>query len=260
MDPAINKYRLLIVPGFMSSCRFSAAAPAFQKALEHLRAIHGMDATLLQIPDDSSENNGKRIAGFLREHARGATYIVVGHSKGAADLQYALQDPVATASVAAFISVAGAVGGSPLADLAEGRGLLDHLQMSIGCAGKLGPALESLSTQQRRAFNADHPDAPVPSYSLVAASSFTTTSKMLLASWGLLGAGLRGPEDGMLLAADGTLPGAEFLGTALADHTAVAHDFEDTAMAKWYDKDHFPRVALLEALVRFVIADLASRH
>ena len=39
----------------------------------------------------------------------------------------------------------------------------------------------------------------------------------------------------------------------------MAHDFEETALAKWHDKNHYPRVALLEALVRFVIADLASQ-
>jgi len=80
----------------------------------------------------------------------------------------------------------------------------------------------------------------------------------LQATWWLLGAGLR-PEDGLLAAADGILPGAKFLGTALADHIAVAHDFHGTAMAKFYDRNSFPRSALLEALVRFVTADPGAR-
>ncbi len=256
LQKPIRQYRVLIVPGFMSACSFteSATAGAFYQALEHLKSVHGVDAQLLQVPDDSCENNGKLIARYLREHP-GPKFIVVGHSKGAADLQLALQDRAAAEQVAAFVSIAGAVGGSPLADLAEGRGLLHHVDVSDSCAGKLGAALDSIQTGVRYAFAVSHPDAPVPSYSLVAAATFVNTSKILLPTWGLLGAGFRGKEDGMLMAINGTLPGAKFLGTALADHVAVAHDFEHTRMAKLYDKDHFPRAALLEAVVRFIEAE-----
>jgi len=261
LQKPIRQYRVLIVPGFMSACSFteSATAGAFYQALEHLKTARGVDAQLLQVPDDSSENNGKLIAQYLREHP-GPKFIVVGHSKGAPDLQLALQDRAAAERVAAFVSIAGAVGGSPLADLAEGRGFMRNVEISGGCVGKLGAALDSIQTTVRHAFALSHPDPPVPSYSLVAASTFANTSKILLPTWGLLGAGFRGKEDGMLIAADGILPGAKFLGTALADHVAVAHDFEQTRMAKLYDKDHFPRTALLEALVRFIEADLESRR
>jgi len=253
----LRQYRVLIVPGFMSACSFtaSATAGAFYQDLEHLKTAHGIDVKLLQVSDDSCENNGKLIARYLREHP-GPRFIVVGHSKGAADLQLALQDREAADSVAASVSIAGAVGGSPLADLAEGRGLLRHVDVSGGCVGKPGPALESTQINIRRAFVAGHPDAPVPSYSVVAVWDFGHTARILLPAWGLLGAGLRGKEDGMPLAADGTLPGAKFLGTVLADHVAVAHDFEQTGMAKLYDKSHFPHAALLEALVRYVETDL----
>jgi pimeloyl-ACP methyl ester carboxylesterase len=256
LQKPIRQYRVLIVPGFMSACSFteSATAGAFYQALEHLKTAHGVDAQLLQVPDDSCENNGKLITQYLREHP-GPKFIVVGHSKGAADLQMALQDRAAADRVVAFVSIAGAVGGSPLADLAEGRGLLRHVEVSGGCVGKLGAALDSIQTTVRHVFADSHPDSPVPSYSLVAASTFAGTSKILLPTWGLLGAGFRGKEDGMLMAADGTLPGAKFLGTALADHVAVAHDFEQTRMAKLYDKGYFPRAALLEAVVRFIEAE-----
>jgi hypothetical protein len=247
----IDRYRVLIVPGFMSAC---AAAPAFEQTRIHLKAAHGVDAELLQVPDDSCENNGLLIARFLRSHAAGRKFLVLGHSKGAVDLQLALQDPAAAAAVAGFISLAGAVGGSPLADIAEGRNLVGSIQTSFGCAGKIGPALQSLRTDVRRSFLANHPDAPVPSWSLVAASELSSTSKILLPTWGLLGAGFRGKEDGMLLAADGVLPGATFLGTLLADHVAVAHDFGPTKLSALYDKSHFPRTALLEAVLRFVTA------
>ena len=249
----IDKYRVLIVPGFMSEC---AAAPAFEATRRYLKATHGVDIDLLQVPDDSSENNGLLIAKYLLDHAGGRKFIVVGHSKGAPDLQLALQHPAAAATVAGFVSLAGAVGGSPLADLAEGRSLPGNMQTSFGCAGKIGPALQSLRTDVRRSFLASHPDAPVPSWSLVAASGFSNTSKILLPTWGLLGAGFRDKEDGMLLAADGRLPRATFLGTLLADHVAVAHDFGPTRLSALYDKSRYPRTALLEAILRFVVADL----
>ena len=260
LRPPVNEYRLLIVPGFLSACSSTAlvSAPAFQQAQEHLKANHGVDVALLQVPDDSCENNGILIAKYLRQHARdGKKYIVVGHSKGAADLQAALQDPEAVSAVAALVSVAGAVSGSPVADVAGQPGLLGNVAISLGCAGKLGPALQSLRVPERRAFLKSHPNPPVPSYSLVAVSDYSSTSQALRATWLLLGAGLR-PEDGLLIAADGALPGARFLGTALADHVAVAHDFRNTAFANLFNKGSFPRDALLEALVRFVIADLEN--
>lgn len=253
----MDQYRLLIVPGFLSACASApfASAPAFNEAQQHLRAQHGVDVALLPVPNDSCENNGKLIAKYLREHAKGKKYIVVGHSKGAADLQLALQDPAAKASVAALISVAGAVRGSPLADLPEGLDVIGNLELSLGCVGKLGPALQSLRRDVRLEFLASHPNPSVPSYSVVAVSGVKNTSQALLASWWLLVVGFH-REDGMLAAADGTLPGAKFLGTAFADHVAVAHDFQKTAFSKLFNKGNYPRTALLEALVRFVIADL----
>jgi len=211
---------------------------------------------VLQVPDDSSENNGMLIARYLLQHANdGKKYIVIGHSKGAVDLQLALQDPAVASVVVALVSIAGAVRGSPVADLAAGPDLVGSV---AGCVGKLGPSLQSLRSDERRAFLANHPNPSVPSYSLVASSSLFDTSQALLATWGLLGAGVP-PEDGLLVAADGTLPGAKFLGTALADHVAVAHDFQKSKFLLFFNQSHFPRTALLEAIVRFVIADLDAR-
>ena len=229
----LHRYRVLVVPGFFSACASSGVmpAPVFDAAREHLQVRHGVDVALLQVPNDSCENNGKLIAKYLFQHAAdGRKYIVIGHSKGAADLQLALQEPAAAAMVAAFVSVAGAVRGSGLADTAAGIVLVGKLTESFGCVGRLGPALQSLRSEERRAFVAAHPTPPVPSYSLVAASSLANTSRSLRASWLLLGAGLQ-PEDGMLIAADGVLPGGQFLGTALADHVSVVQDFQKTALA-----------------------------
>lgn len=251
---------MLIVPRFLNACALSpnGSSSIFKQAREHLQAEHGVDVTLLQVPNDSCENNGKLIAKYLRQHAHdGKKYIVIGYSKGAADLQLALQDGAAASVVAAHISVAGAVRGSPLADLSAGRALVEKPEASLGCMAQLGPALQSLRGDGRRAFVASHPRPSVFSYSLVTASRLSDTSRALRATRWLLGAGLQ-PEDGVLVAADGILPGAKFLGTARADHVAVAQNFQQTALSGLFNKNHFPHTALIEALLRFVIADLGG--
>ena len=60
---------------------------------------------------------------------------------------------------------------------------------------------------------------------------------------------------------DAILPGSTVLGTARADHLAVALPFEkasDASIRAMADQGHYPRAALLEALVRFVVGDLES--
>ena len=86
----------------------------------HLREKHGITVELLSVPNDSSEQNAKQIAAYIQEHSKDdkRKYIVVGYSKGAPDLQVMLATEKDTAPmVAAFVTVAGAVGGSPIADI-----------------------------------------------------------------------------------------------------------------------------------------------
>jgi hypothetical protein len=117
LQPMSANYRVLIVPGILSSC--VSDSPAFQEGQEALKKQYGMDVDLLQVPNDSSESNAKMIGQYLREHAAGGKkYILVGYSKGAPDIQVALaQEQGISEQVAAFITVAGASGGSPVADV-----------------------------------------------------------------------------------------------------------------------------------------------
>ena len=69
-------------------------------------------------------------------------------------------------------------------------------------------------------------------------------------------------EDGQLLKDDAIVPGAKFLGAALADHFAIALPFDkstDSTIRSNMDKTVYPRAALLESLVRYVTADLDDR-
>ncbi len=254
---AWSKYRLLIVPGVFSAC--TTGTPAYREGQKHLKDAHGMTVELLSVPNDSSENNGRIVAQYLREHARDddRKYIVVGYSKGAPDALTALvQDPEAARAVAAFVSVAGAVGGSPIAEALprQVNQWMSALNLGGSCEGDLSATFRSLRRDVRQAFLMAHPDAVVPSYSISAVSDRATTSKMLQESWQLLSV-FDKREDGQLVQGDTLLPGATFLGTAKADHLAVAMPFEfsaDSKVLSMVDRNHYPRTALLEALIRFI--------
>ncbi len=257
LAPLSKKYRVLIVPGFMSSC--VSEYPAFEKGQEALKR-EGLDVELLKVPNNSSEENAKLIAQYLREHKGGAKYIVIGYSKGGPDVQVALaEEPGVSDQVAAFITVAGASGGSAVADLLPQAAEKYMTMVPLkGCQGDLSAGFKSLQRAARRAFLAAHPNPVVPTYSLIAESDETTTSKALLQTWQILSR-YGSIEDGQLLRDDAVVPGAKFLGAALADHFAVALPFDkstDATIRSGMDKNAYPRATLLESLVRFVTADL----
>ena len=262
LGPLSTKYRVLIVPGIMSSC--VADTPAFQEGQEALKKQYGLDVALLQVPNDSSESNAKVIAQYLREHKAGdgKKYILIGYSKGTPDIQVALvQEGSVKEQVAAFITVAGASGGSPIADLLpQFAEKYMKLNPSKSCQGDLSTGFKSLKRDTRQAFLAAHPNPVVPTYSLVAKASESNTSKALLQTWRLLSM-YQTPEDGQLLKDDAIVPGARYLGAALADHFAIALPFDkstDATIRSEMDKAVYPRAALLESLIRFVTTDLGN--
>jgi len=254
-----TNYRILIVPGLLSSC--FPNTPAFKEGQEYLKQTYGMTVDFVPVPNDSCEANAGKIAEFLREKMKEDTrkYIVLGYSKGAPDMQVALaREKDVAKAVAAFISVAGAVGGSPVADTIPGQA--DRWMKQYGlpdCKGDLSEGFKSLRQSTRRDFQARYPLTPVPAYSMPAVSSQENTSKMLMQTWQILSAyGDR--HDGQLARSDAIIPGSKYLGTARADHFAIAMPFEtsEEAIKSSAEKNHYPRTAMLEALVRFVIQDL----
>ncbi len=257
---ALSKtHRILVVPGFMSSC-FSDA-PAFDEGLKVLKDQYGMTVDRVDMPNDSSEDNGKKIADFVRtaQATDARKFILIGYSKGTPDAQVALaRQPGLKDAVAAFISVAGASGGSAIADTLPGMADKWIQQYSLpGCKGDLSAGYKSLRRDVRQAFLAGYPDPVVPSYSLIANAEANNVSKMLAQTWKILST-FDTIQDGQLTKLDAIVPGSQFLGAAKGDHFAVALPFEkSSSMKSFVDKGHFPRAALLEALVRFVQQDLA---
>jgi hypothetical protein len=260
LDPIPQTYRLAIVPGVLSAC--AGGAPAFKEGQEHLRAAHGLTVDLIPAPNRSSPDNGKDIAQFVKDnYAKDSRkFILVGYSKGAPDILEGLaNDPDAARAVAALVTVAGAIGGSPIADLlpAEAQKWVEAFHLS-DCQGDVYAAFKSLGKDVRRDFLSQHPDPGFPVYSLAAVSDKSATSKVLVGNWELMAP--YGPrQDSQLLDSDAFFPGGNTLGVLRADHWAVALPFEDSTDAevkKLVDHNHFPRTALLESLLRFVLQDL----
>lgn len=262
LDRIPADYRLLVIPGILSSCQ--ANTQAFAEGQVHLREKHGMTVEFLQTPNESSTANGARIAKYLKDNSQSDSrkYILVGYSKGAPDIQEALaNDSQARNSVAAFISVAGAVGGSPIAETMPAIVQRYTSTLKLGsCEGDVAEAFKSLRQDVRQQFLSAHPDPLVPSFSLAAVSDSTTTSRMLLEAWKVLTA-YDPRTDSQLLLFDALVPGGNYLGTLRADHLAVALNYSgstDSTIRSAADHNRFPRAALLEAAVRSTIYTLES--
>ena len=258
-----NNYRILIVPGFMSSC--FPDSPAFEEAQTSLKAKYGMDVALLSVPNDSSEENAKMIGDYLRENAAKdpRKYILVGYSKGTPDLQVALAKQNIKQYVAAFISVAGASGGSVIADAMPGQAdvwIRGYFKMA-NCKGDLTNGFKSLKRSERQAFLGAYPDPVVPTYSIIAFSEKLNTSKALAKTWDLMVAYDK-RQDGQLTQSDAIIPNSTYLGALKGDHFAVALPFDkskDATIRSGMDKTKFPRATTLESLLRYVMNDLQTR-
>jgi hypothetical protein len=187
---------------------------------------------------------------------------VVSYSKGAPDVQEGLAgDPQARSAVAALVTVAGAVGGSPIADTMPSIVERYTSSLKLGpCEGDVAQAFKSLRQDVRKRFNDDHPDPLVPSFSLTAISDATNTSKMLLQAWQLL-TQYDPRTDSQLLASDAIVPGGHLLGVLRADHLAAALNYETASNAEvrnFADHNHYPRTAVFEAAVRVAIDSIGS--
>ena len=261
LGPISRAYNVGIVSGFMTACFGNATA--FREGRKYLHDAYGLDVKMIPSPNRSSEENGVEIARFLRDSYRkdGRKFILIGYSKGAPDILEALaHDPAAARSVAAIVTVAGAIGGSPLADLIPSQAQAWFQKINLGgCQGDLYDSLDSLRRAVRREFLVRHPDPGVPVYTISAVSTRSQTSKFLEESWELLSI-YHQPEDSELLASDTQYPGGNDLGTLHADHFAVAIPLEHVDLPGLGDlanHNRFPRSALLEALVRYVTRDLS---
>lgn len=235
--------------------------------VNHVRSL-GYD--LRQITVDalsSSANNARQIRDGVLNVAgdvQNSPVVLIGYSKGTPDILEAIATyPELRERISAVISIAGAVGGSPLANDAtqEQVNLMQNFP-GADCEANDGGAISSLRPTVRQDWLAKNqlPDE-IAYYSLAALPEPDRISTVLSSTYNRLSS-IDQRNDGQLLFYDQVIPGSTLLGYLNADHWAVTipiarnHPFVGTTLA---DRNDYPREAMLEALMRFVEEDLESR-
>jgi hypothetical protein len=254
---------VLFVTGAFSEC-FGEHARPFNSAIKELEGGPLRFSTVVVGGRSSAEHNAAQIAAYFDEHPpeAGRELVMIGYSKGTTDiLQFLVDYPAQAEAVDAVVSIAGAVYGSPLADLFDGpyHLLFSHLPMNLCGKGDSG-VVHSLRTDLRRQWLQDQAlPGSTRYYSLAAFTTRDRLARSLVPSWEiLLGHGER--NDGQLLPADAIIPGSTVLGYLNADHWAVAMEIEKE-LEFWAHREFtaaFPQAALLHAILDQVGSDLAG--
>jgi pimeloyl-ACP methyl ester carboxylesterase len=110
-----TRYRVMVVPGFLNECFASIALP-FEDAIPSLNERGFKIDEMVVSGRSSSDANAVYIAETINNLDLGEDekLVLVGHSKGAVDILHCLAKfPPAARRVAAVVSVAGAINGSP---------------------------------------------------------------------------------------------------------------------------------------------------
>jgi hypothetical protein len=252
-----------IVPGLGWEC-FADWLHASDSAAAHVRQF-GYDVMLLHVSGLSgTEVNARQIrdtilAMPLRSDER--RLVLIGYSKGAPDILQAVVDyPEIRGRVAAVVSAAGAIGGSPLANPAK-QSEADLLRYWPGAKCQKGDekAVNSLRPGVRRAWLAHNPlPQDFPYYSVVTYPDPARISSVLRSSYDKLSK-IDARNDSQLIFYDEVIPRSTLTAYVNADHWALAlpmNRSHPVIGALLTTQNAYPREALLEAVLRFVEEDL----
>jgi hypothetical protein len=255
-----------MVPGLAYSC-IKPWLHHDNSAPNHVATL-GYETGFIQVEGiASSETNATLIADYIAtlgpEHTE-RPLILFGYSKGVPDIfAFLAAYPELTAQVAAVVSYAGAVWGSPLADTANEKQLswLTYIP-GAECEKQDSKALETLSPANRKAWFAENtlPDH-IRYYSVIAFPDPENISNGLQRFHRKLGELKDGRNDSQVVFYDQVIPGSTILGFFNADHWAmsvpIARQHEIT-QAVFADRNDFPREIALEAILRYIEEDLAK--
>jgi len=253
----------LVVPGVGWDC-FADWLDLQGTTVDHVREF-GYDAATVDVESLSSCTTNARLIrdAVLSTDPPSDTpdLVLIGYSKGAPDiLEAVVAYPEIRPRIAAVVSVAGAVGGSQIAEevtqsLLE---LLSHWPGSDCSKGDEG-AVDSLRPATRDAWLAEnHLPDEIPFYSLITVPTPGRVSSATKPFYQQLGK-IEVFNDGMMMYSDQFIPGSTLLGYLNADHWAVAVPISRTHRvvgATVVNHNDYPREALLEAILRFVEEDL----
>jgi len=262
-DAFLQGYRVLLIGGIFARC---LDVDVFQDASAHLAQSHAFTTEHLDVfGNGSSEQNAILIRDYILRDATSLPFIVVGHSKGAVDLiETLVRHPAVNGRVRALLTVASPVAGSRLVDRVPDliKNLSSKLPEIGTCPLGDGQGYLSLERPIRQRFLADHLATvnALRSYGIVAVAARADTSKILHGLWDYQSR-FSLDQDTHVIADDALLPGATLLGQANGDHWAVASPVElssNRTLRDSADRNHYPRAALLEAALRFIVRDLAQ--
>jgi len=225
----------------------------------------GHEITFLEVEALSSS---ARNASLIREAVMampepktGGRIVLLGYSKGTPDILEAVTTYTdLRKKVSAVVSVAGAVGGSPLANDATQSmlNLLKHFPDAECDPGDEG-ALESLKPNVRKQWLANHPlPASIRYYSIITYPDTKQISSILKPFYKKLSQ-VDSRNDSQIIFYDQLIPGSVLLGYVNADHWAIAVPLNRShpyISSSFVNKNAFPREVLLEAIVRYVEEDL----
>jgi hypothetical protein len=256
-----QRYRIAFVPGFLSEC-FDRYAQPFADAQRALKA-EGFTVDYFRVPGrgTSAENAQKLAEHFAALDGDPRPIILFAYSKGLPDtLEFVVRHPAAARRIAAVVSVAGAVNGSPLADdLASAYRELASGFPLPGCAPGSGQEIHDLRRDVRLEWwRINRGSVNVPVFALVAAPRPDRVSPATRLTYDRL-ARLDPRNDGKLLAQDQIAAGGYLLGFANADHWAVAVPLGE-ALPSWsiLYRDNVPRPALVRGAIDVVAQTLQA--
>jgi pimeloyl-ACP methyl ester carboxylesterase len=261
--PALaQRLQIFVVSGAFSDCREPATVP-FEDAITRLSAQGVRIRPVMVSGRSGAAHNARQIADAIAGAgiADDDRVVLVGYSKGAVDaLQFLVDFPEQVQHVAAVLSVAGAIRGSPLAEQGDWwyRTFLERAFAGT-CDPGDGQVMQSLLPSTRKAWLADHPlPSDVTYYSLAAFTTGEYISHGLKPAWRVLNR--QDPRnDGQILAGDAIIPGSTVLGFVNADHwdLAIALEQQMPYLSARTSDRHLPRSELLEAALLFISEQLA---
>jgi hypothetical protein len=265
LGPSRQRLVAAVVPGLGFDC-FEKWLELTGSGAEHVRQ-YGYDQMLIKVDAlSSTANNARQIRDALLAmpaESGPARLVLIGYSKGAPDILDALVTyPEIRNRVAAVVSAAGAVGGSPLANDAEQyqADMLRHFPGAT-CESGDGGAVESLRPATRRAWLAANSlPMDVRYYSLVTFPQPERVSSVLKSSYRKL-ARIDARNDSQVIFYDQVIPDSDLIAYVNADHWALAVPIarsHATIGATFVTQNAYPREALLEAVLRFVEEDLSN--
>ncbi|TAN72601.1 MAG: hypothetical protein EPN14_10400 [Gallionella sp.] len=259
-----SKFVLLWLPGIFSECVAGLGKP-FDDVIGGVSDRLRYPSYYVPLPGRaSSRYNAEIIAKAIDAHVPAdKRAILIGYSKGGVDaLEMLGADFTANSKVAALITVASPLHGTPLADElgAFYENTFGKIDTDV-CPRHDGGEMRSLTVAERRAWwLSHHVPSNIPVYSIAAVPHAGEVSPMLQVLWRKLS--LIDPNnDGQVAATDAFAPHGYVLGYVRADHWAVAINFSKSTPigGALLFKDNFPRLTLYLAALNVVLRDLEKR-